>query len=86
MLRGGAPGVGVAVGSTGLGATLRRTGGGGGPAEGRGIEIGPVLPLGLGGAATGRGGTAELPELPLFDPSFSDIEPLALRQKLVLPR
>ena len=92
MLRGGAAAVAStvvgAVASGWLGATLR-LGGGGGTADGldcsgwlsavtagRGIKIGPVLPLGLGGAATGRGGTAELPELPLFDPSFSGMKPL----------
>ncbi len=76
-----------AAGSGMLGALLRRGGGGGADGLGRdispsggalgtdglGIEGSILLPpLGLGGAATGRGGTAELPELPLFDPSFSD--------------
>jgi hypothetical protein len=54
-------------------------------AFGRGIESGPLLLLGRGGAATGRGGTAELPELPLFDPSFSDMKPLLLRRKFYTP-
>ena len=68
-----------------LGALLRLGGGGGAEIlgrsgsdgvgwDGRGMD-GAMLPLGLGGAATGRGGTAELPELPLFDPSFSDMKP-----------
>jgi len=94
MLRGGGspPSWVEAAGSTG--PTLRRGGGGGADglgcgrspsvgAVGRGIEIGPVLLLGLGGAATGRGGTAELPEPPRFDPSFSDMKPLAQSELLV---